>query len=62
MTKTKAYAGGLAGAISTLVLYALDTLPLVAALPAEQDAALTLIVTSVIGYGLVYLSPANRPL
>ena len=57
----KAYAGGLGGAVSVLVLYGLHQIPFVQQMPPEVSAAMQFIVTTAITAGLVYIAPANKP-
>ena len=61
MTASKAHAGGLAGALTVLILSLLDQIPAIAALPEGPEAALTGLVSAGIGWLVVYLAPANVP-
>lgn len=61
MNNSKALAGGLAAAVTTVVMYFVHMVPVVAAMPANVDTAVEFIVGSLIGYLLVYYAPPNTP-
>ena len=61
MTAAKAHAGGLAGALTVLVLYLLDQIAVIAALPEGPETALQFLVSAGVGWFVVYLAPSNVP-
>lgn len=60
-TLSKAHAGGFAGALTVLLQYFADMIPLVATMPPEPKMALTFLLSGAVGWLLVYLAPANTP-
>ena len=61
MGTSKAIAGGLSAAVTVLAMYVLRQVPFIATMPEMELSALTFVVGSAIGFGLVYFAPANTP-
>lgn len=59
MTSSKAIAGGIAGNLTVIVLWAISQIPGWATLPDEPRSALQWLVVTGISAGLVYFAPAN---
>lgn len=60
-TVNKAHAGGLVGALTVLTTYLFEQVPAIAALPEGPEMALQFLISAAIGWGVVYIAPANKP-
>lgn len=60
MTSAKAIAGGIAGNLVTIALWAVSLIPGWTDIPDEPRAAIIAIISTAIGAGAVYFAPANR--
>lgn len=59
MRQSKAIAGGLAGAVTLLVMYLLNQIPAISTMPDGPAGALEFLVASGVGYAMVYFAPKN---
>ena len=59
-TSTKANAAAVAGWLTTIVLWAVSTIPGWESIPLEPKAAIVSLIAAGISYLAVYFAPANR--
>jgi hypothetical protein len=60
MTATKAVAGGIAGNVVTLALWAISTIPGWNSVPDQPKAAILALVSAAVASGIVYFAPPNK--
>jgi hypothetical protein len=60
MTATKAVAGGIAGNLVTLALWAISTIPGWNRVPDQPKAAILALVSAAVAAGIVYFAPSNK--
>jgi hypothetical protein len=60
MTATKAFAGGVSGAMVVIADWLLTTIPGWDQIPAQPQGAIAFLVSAGIGFACVYWAPSNK--